>query len=142
MLFGELLHPEILQALGSAGHGSTVLVSDGNFPHATAPLRSAPRVYLNLAPDRFNVTDVLSVLSQAIPIESAAFMTPGQSAPTPIAHAPLIALLPQDATTSFLSRADFYTATTADTLALVIATADIRAYANVLLTLGVRRDFG
>ena len=139
MLLGELVHPEILQALGSAGHGSTVLISDGNFPHATAPFRSAPRVYLNLAPDRFNVEDVLGVLRQAIPIESAAVMSPEGA--TPVAHAPILALLPPAAVVSSLSRDDFYAATAADTLALVIATADTRPYANVLLTLGVRVEF-
>lgn len=30
MLKTELLHPEILQALGEAGHGAQVLIADGN----------------------------------------------------------------------------------------------------------------
>ena len=137
MLFGELVHPEILQALGAAGHGSTVLVSDGNFPHATAPYRSAPRVYLNFAPDRLNVTDIIGVLRSAIPVESAALMGPGASVEAPIAHAAITALLAPTPIT-ILSRDAFYDATAADNLALVIATADTRPYANVLLTIGVR----
>ena len=30
MLTYQLIHPEILQALGQAGHGAQVLISDGN----------------------------------------------------------------------------------------------------------------
>ena len=37
MIRGKLIHPEILAALAGAGHGSKVLITDGNFPHATAP---------------------------------------------------------------------------------------------------------
>ena len=35
MLKGKVLHPEILSAIGSAGHLSKVLISDGNYPHST-----------------------------------------------------------------------------------------------------------
>ncbi len=76
MIRGKLIHPEILAALASAGHGSTVLISDGNFPHATAPSIEAPRVYLNLSPGFLTVSQVLDVLVEAIPIERAALMDP------------------------------------------------------------------
>ena len=36
MLKTNLLHPEILSALGSNGHGSMLLIADGNFPFSTA----------------------------------------------------------------------------------------------------------
>ena len=35
MLKTRLLHPEILNALARAGHGSRVLIADGNYPFAT-----------------------------------------------------------------------------------------------------------
>lgn len=35
MLKTELLHPEVLEALGTSGHGSRVLIADGNYPFAT-----------------------------------------------------------------------------------------------------------
>ena len=35
MLKTPILHPQILHALGRAGHGSKVLISDGNYPHIT-----------------------------------------------------------------------------------------------------------
>ena len=45
MLKTTLLHPEILYALGSAGHGAQVLISDGNYPHATKSNPAAERVF-------------------------------------------------------------------------------------------------
>jgi L-fucose mutarotase len=45
MLKTTLLHPEILYALGAAGHGSKVLISDGNYPHTTGSNPAATRVF-------------------------------------------------------------------------------------------------
>ena len=50
MLKTRLLHPEILQALGEAGHGAQVLIADGNYPLLTRSGAGAHRVHLNLAP--------------------------------------------------------------------------------------------
>src|SRR5947209_15478831 len=74
MIQGPLLHPQILAALGRAGHSSKVLISDGNYPHWTKRGPNAEVVYLNLAPALPTVTDVLNVLVTAIPIEAAHIM--------------------------------------------------------------------
>ena len=50
MLTGKLIHPQILSALGQAGHGAAILIPDGNYPFATGANPLAERVYLNLAP--------------------------------------------------------------------------------------------
>jgi L-fucose mutarotase len=76
MLRYRLTHPTILAALASAGHGSRVLISDGHYPHTTGANPAAERVYLNLAPDRLLVTEVLAALVDAIPVEAATVMTP------------------------------------------------------------------
>ena len=138
MIKGRLLHPEILAALARAGHGSTVLISDGNFPHDTAPAARAARVYLNLSPGRLTVSEVLAAVVSAIPIERATLMSPEDpTAAEPAAHAELLALLPADIVAERLPRNAFYEATRAATLALVVATADQRPYANLILTIGV-----
>ncbi len=49
MINTEIIHPEILKALAGAGHGSTILIADGNFPSSTAVAPEVPRVYLNFA---------------------------------------------------------------------------------------------
>ena len=35
MLKQTLIHPDILEALAAAGHGSKILITDGNFPAST-----------------------------------------------------------------------------------------------------------
>ncbi|HOS03406.1 MAG TPA: RbsD/FucU domain-containing protein, partial [Candidatus Hydrogenedentes bacterium] len=35
MLKQRLIHPEILDALAAAGHGSKILITDGNYPAST-----------------------------------------------------------------------------------------------------------
>jgi L-fucose mutarotase len=138
MIRGKLIHPEILAALAGAGHGSKVLISDGNFPHTTAPSIEAPRVFLNLAPGVLTVSQVLDILVEAIPIERAALMVPQDPAdPTPPAHPDLLGRIPAGVEVDRILRMDFYPATDTPDLALVIATGDMRFYANVLLTIGV-----
>ncbi len=136
MLRSKLLHPGIVEALGRAGHGSVILISDGNFPHGTAPNACAPVVYLNLSPGRASVTDVLEAIVPSIPIESVRLMDNG-SPEAPEAHEPIRALLPASAPVTLIDRTSFYEATKSSDVALVVATADTRLYACVLVTIGV-----
>lgn len=135
MLTYPLLHPEILAALGSAGHGALVLIADGNYPLVTRSHPLARRVYLNLAPDLLRATDVLGVLAGAIPIEAAHVMVP-DSGPEPPIFTEFRALLPALALQP-LERFAFYDAARGPDLALAIATGERRIYANILLTIGV-----
>ncbi|WUH92082.1 RbsD or FucU transport [Streptomyces sp. NBC_00433] len=140
MLRYQLTHPTILAALASAGHGSRVLISDGHYPHTTGANPAAQRVYLNLAPDRLLVTEVLATLTDAAPIESATVMSPPPAQPEPPVFADFRTALPHLPSLDTLDRFAFYDAARAPDTALVIATGDRRTYANLLLTLGVRQD--
>jgi L-fucose mutarotase len=82
MLKQRLTHPQILEALASAGHGSKILITDGNFPAGTMLGDNASQVYLNLEPGKPTVTEVLDVLLTAIPVEAATVMVP-DSGPEP-----------------------------------------------------------
>ncbi|HEU5015046.1 MAG TPA: RbsD/FucU domain-containing protein [Roseiflexaceae bacterium] len=135
MLKYQLLHPEILAALGAAGHGAQVLIADGNYPFATRSNPAARRVFLNLAPGMLTVTDVLEVLVGAIPIEAAHVMVPHAGAEPPI-FAEFRALLPDIELQQF-GRFPFYDAARSPDVALVIATGEQRVYANIMLTIGV-----
>jgi L-fucose mutarotase len=135
MLKTTLLHPEILYALGSAGHGSQVLISDGNYPHATKSNPSAEKVFLNLAPGVLNVTDVLKVVAGAIPVEAVHVMATADGFEPPI-WAEFRDILP-DNSLEPLERFAFYDAASGSDVALVIATGEQRIYANILLTIGV-----
>ncbi|MGW1913390.1 RbsD/FucU family protein [Streptomyces sp. NPDC002076] len=139
MLLTELLHPGILQALAGAGHGSRVLLADGHYPASTATGERATTVHLNLRPGLLDVTSVLDVLLRAIPVESAQVMVPPEGEPEPAAIAEYrsrLAPLPVEA----LGRFEFYDAARSPDLALAVVTADIRTYANLLLTIGVRAE--
>jgi L-fucose mutarotase len=135
MLTYRLLHPEILRALAEAGHGAQVLIADGNYPLATGTRDGARRVFLNLAPDRLRVTEVLEVLAEAVPIEAAHVMTPERGG-EPAIFAEFRSLLPA-VDLHPLGRFAFYDAARGRDLALAIATGERRVYANLLLTIGV-----
>ncbi len=132
----RMLQPDILSALGRAGHGSCVLIADGNYPVSTHSPASAARVFLNLRPGLVQVADVLEVLRDTVPIEQATWMATPDGQPAAI-HQEFLKLLPAGVPTRSLSRADFYAAVSQPTTALVIATGEERRFANILITIGV-----
>jgi L-fucose mutarotase len=136
MLRTRLIHPEILGALAAAGHGSQVLISDGNFPHATATPPSARRVYLNLSPGRVTVTEVLEAIAATVPLEAAAVMRP-HDAEAPAVLEEYRALLPAGTPVEVVERFAFYELARRPDVTLAVATGDQRLYANLLLTIGV-----
>jgi len=137
MLQYKLIHPEILAALGAAGHGSLVLVADGNYPLSTATYPGARRVFLNLTPGIINATEVLKILLEAIPVEAATVMRPIDGS-EPAIFKDFRALLPSKLNLEAMGRQEFYAATAVPKLALAILTGEQRLYANILLTIGVR----
>jgi L-fucose mutarotase len=135
MLKGQLLHPQILSALGASGHGSGILIADGNYPFNTRANPDAERVYLNLAPGLLTVTDVLKTLITAIPIEAAHVMVTADGTEPPI-HAEFRAMLPAIGFGTH-DRHPFYDLCRGSDVSLVIATGEQRIYANILLIIGV-----
>ncbi|MBI5093420.1 MAG: RbsD or FucU transport [Candidatus Hydrogenedentes bacterium] len=135
MLKQRLIHPEILDALAAAGHGSRVLITDGNYPASTKIGENAALVYLNLAPGKVTVTEVLDVLLSAIPVEDAAVMEPA-SGPEPAIFAEFRRLLPE-LDLNKLDRFEFYEEAGGPDTCLQIVTGEQRIYANLLLTIGV-----
>ncbi|MCC7207778.1 MAG: RbsD/FucU family protein [Anaerolineae bacterium] len=135
MLKTTLLHPEILHALGQSGHGSKVLIADGNYPFNTGSNPDATHVYLNLRPGLASVTDIMETLLSAIPVEALHVMqTADGSEPSIYAEfrklAPGMALQP-------VERFAFYDMSRGRDVSLVIASGDQRLYANIMLTVGV-----
>jgi L-fucose mutarotase len=135
MLRTKLTHPGILGALGSMGHGSKVLIADGNFPFITHSNPMATHVFLNLSPGLVNVTQVLEALITAIPIEKAEVMQPHDGS-TPDIFGEFRALLP-DLELDPIERFAFYDLAQQYQVGLVIATGEARVYANLMLTIGV-----
>ena len=139
MLKGKLLHPEILRVLGESGHGSKVLIADGNYPFNSGSPESAELVFLNLTPGMPKVTDVLAALVTAIPIESATVMVPPDGSPQPI-HDEFRTLLPDGLDLTEQKRFEFYDEVKSPSTVLTIATGEQRRFANLLLTIGVIKE--
>ncbi len=140
MIAGRLVHPPLLAALASAGHGATVLLCDGHYPATTAAGRHAQLVHLNLTPGVLDVSAVLDVLLDVLPVEAAAVMVPpdGTDSAAVGAHRERLARDSSAVPVAALDRHAFYDAAKSDDLAVVVVTADVRQYANLLLTVGVQ----
>jgi len=143
VLNGPVTHPYLLRALAAAGHGSRILIADGNYPVATASNPGADTVFLNLARGVVDAATVLESVSRVLPVESAAVMaaelpTPGDP-PIWATFAEILADAGhQVGKLERIGRHDFYArARSADTSA-VIATGEAAVYGNLLLTVGVR----
>ena len=136
MIRCSVTHPQILAALASAGHGSQVLIADGNYPFSTGSNPSATRVYLNLTRGRLSADEVLAALSETVPIEAAHVMTP-TTGPEPPIFGSFRRILPEDVLLRPLERFAFYDAARSENVALVIATGEQRVYANIVITIGV-----
>jgi L-fucose mutarotase len=146
-----LIHPDILSAIGRAGHGSKILIADGNFPAATTLGPNARLVHLNLAPGLLGVTQVLEVLASAIVIEQVELMEPLREGPLAMRGEPpiwtefrkVLGAAGVKGEPAQLKRQDFYRAAQQPEVALVIQTGEQKIYANVLLTIGVvEKDSG
>ncbi len=139
MLKTKLIHPEILYALGKAGHGSRILIADGDYPVSTTAGVNAEIVHLNLAAGIVNCTQVLEVLLHILLIEDAALMDVPAGQPAPLIWDEFTKLFAQNDLVfpiKKLERFDFYKEVSSMNTALVIQTAETREYANLLLTVG------
>lgn len=134
MLNLPVVHPGLLAALARAGHGSTILIADGNYPHETGARPGVERIHLNFAPGLLTVLQVLSGISQIVPVESARVMAPAENEDLPLfsEYRRLLGIELEP-----VERFAFYGAARGPDLALLIATADQQHYANLLLTVGV-----
>jgi len=145
MLKTPVLHPQILGALGRAGHSSKILIADGNYPFQTKKGPNAEMVFLNFAPGQMNVTDVLIGIANTVPIEMAEVMEPMRTGPYAMKNDPPIfeefrkILKARNASLDLtkVERFAFYEAAGTKDAALTIATGEQRIYANILLTIGV-----
>lgn len=145
MLRSRLLQPDILEALGRAGHSSKILIADGNYPFSTRLGPNAKLVCLNLMPGLVSATDVLEAILSAVPIEAATIMAPVKSGPYSLPADPpiwaefkrLIADAGADVEMEKLERFPFFDAASDPNVALTIATGEQRLYSNILLQIGV-----
>ena len=145
MLKTQLLHPQLLSALASAGHGSKILIADGNYPFSTKLGPRAQLISLNLSPGVVSCTQTLQALLSAIPVEAAAVMDYARTGPYALSTDPpiwndfrsILQTSHPNLNLNPIERFAFYEQASQSDVALTIATADQRIYANLLLTIGV-----
>ena len=146
MLKTSVLHPEILATLASAGHLSQVLITDGNYPHITAPNPRAKIVWANFRPGVLCAVTVLEMVADLVPIEFVHVMEPARSGEWAMKdNPPIWAEFKKvlDARSNFrgeltaVQKPQFNEKARSDATALVIATGETAIYANILITIGV-----
>lgn len=148
MLKHQLLHPEISAILAAAGHHSTVLIADGNYPASSKRGPGAKLVSLNLAPGIVTCTQVLETLLSAIPVERVNTMMYEKTGPYALTEDPpvwaefrqVVKAARVKLRLEPLEKWEFYEAVSTSDHVLTIQTADQQRFANVLLTIGVRMD--
>jgi L-fucose mutarotase len=131
----RLTHPPLLRLLAGTGHGSRILLADANYAHDVNVRTGAPVVYLNLRPGLVRLDDVLELIVDAVPLESAVTMRPDDGS-TPSVWARYARLLGPRIALQPLPRLDFYASARERDVAFAVATGDDRLYANLLLTVG------
>lgn len=135
MLTTPITHPELLAALARCGHGTKILLADGNYPHLTGVPAGTTRIALNVTPGLLTVDQILTPLAETVPIESCEFMLTAEAG-TASAVTGYAETLPDVPFTGH-ERFAFYDIARTRDVGLVIATGDQRQYANLLLTVGV-----
>lgn len=147
MLKHHLIHPEINATLGRAGHHAKILIADGNYPASSTLGPNATLISLNLMPGVVNCTQVLEALLSAIPIEAANTMGIPADDPYALQGDPPIwkeyrRIFATSGTQLELKPIDkwqFYDAVASRDHVLTIQTAEQALWANLLLTVGVRK---
>ncbi|MDH3584909.1 MAG: RbsD/FucU family protein [Phycisphaerae bacterium] len=146
MLKHKLIHPKINEVIGRAGHHSKILIADGNYPASSTLGPNAELVCLNLSPGVVTVCQVLEALLAAIPVDIANTMGIPPDDPYAQADPPVWAdyrRLLKEAELEIdlepIQKWDFYEAVRSPDTVLTIQTADQALWANLLLSIGVRR---
>ncbi|HWL06971.1 MAG TPA: RbsD/FucU family protein [Planctomicrobium sp.] len=148
MLKHTLIHPKINEIIGRAGHHSKILIADGNYPAYNTLGPNAELVSLNLMPGLVNCTQVLTALLSAIPVEAANTMGIPVDDPYALRGDPPIweeyrSILKQNGVGIELQpiqKWEFYDAVASRDHVLTIQTGEQALWANLLLTIGVRKS--
>jgi L-fucose mutarotase len=148
MLKHKLIHPQINEIIGRAGHHSKILIADGNYPSSSKKGPNAEIVCLNLMPGVLNCAQVLEAILSAVPIDEINTMMYTQDDPYALDADPpvwddyrkVIADAGLDLELKPIDKWDFYDAVATPDHVLTVQTADRQRYANILLSIGVRMD--
>ncbi|MEI7920696.1 MAG: RbsD/FucU family protein [Planctomycetota bacterium] len=148
MLKHKLIHPQINEIIGRAGHHGKILIADGNYPSSSKKGPNAEIVCLNLMPGVLNCAQVLEAILSAVPIDEINAMMYTKDDPYALDADPpvwddyrkVIADAGLNLELKPIDKWDFYDAVATPDHILTVQTADRQRYANILLSIGVRMD--
>lgn len=148
MLKHTLIHPEINAIIGRAGHHGKILIADGNYPASSTLGPNATLISLNLMPGLVNCTQVLEALISAIPIEAANTMGIPANDPYALGGDPpiwndyrrILKDAKLDVELQPIEKWLFYDAVASRDHILTIQTGEQALWANLLITIGVRKS--
>ena len=135
----SILSPELLKILMEMGHGDTIAIGDGNFPHASIAKNS---ILVRL--DGHGAVEVLDAILTLFPLDtyvdapvSLMEVVPGDNVETPIwdEFAQIVEKHQPGTKIRQIERFEFYE--TAKKCYAVVATGETALYANVILQKGV-----
>ena len=146
MLKHLLLHPQINEVLGRAGHHAKILIADGNYPASSKRGPNAELVCLNLMPDVVTCAQALKAILSAVPIDRVNTMMYTKDDPYTLDRDPpawdefctLLRAAGLDLKLEPIDKWDFYKAVETTDHVLTIQTGDQQRFANLLLSIGVR----
>ena len=138
----SILSPELLKVLMEMGHGDSIVIGDGNFPHASIAKDS---IVVRL--DGHGAAEVLDAILTLMPLDtyvetpvSLMEIVPGDNVETPIwdEFAEIIERHQPGAKIGHIERFKFYE--TAKKCYAVVSTGETALYANVILQKGVVKE--
>ncbi|TSA33615.1 MAG: transporter [Opitutales bacterium] len=147
MLKHHLIHPKINEILGRAGHHSTLLIADGNYPAWNKKGPHAELVSMNLSPGVITVAQALKAILSAVPIDEINTMgIPADDPYAQLGEPPIWKeyreVISQSGSLLQLQpvlKWDFYKAVESPDHVLTIQTGDQALWGNLLLTIGCRQ---
>ena len=146
MLKHHLIHPQITEILGRAGHHAKVLIADGNYPASTKKGPNAQVICLNLAPGIVSVAQVLDAVLSAVVVDSINTMgippddPYAQKGEPPVwkQYRQVISNAGVKVKMEPIEKWDFYKQLDSPDHVLTIQTGEQALWANLLLTIGCR----
>jgi L-fucose mutarotase len=148
MLKHSLIHPRINEILARAGHHSTILIADGNYPASTKKGPNAELVCLNLAPGVVSCAQALQAIISAVPIDFVNTMgVPADDSyaiqgepPVWVSYRKILQNSGLKVELKPIQKWDFYEKVNSPDHVLTVQTGDQSLWANILLTMGCRES--
>jgi L-fucose mutarotase len=146
MIQYELRHPDLLQVLGTVGHGDRIAVVDGNYPTNARRAPHVKLISLNVTHGLVDALTLLRLIGSSVPIESMSYPQPSdevRDGKVRQIHQEFVKVQERmfpDAVVEVLSPADFYEATTDPHLAVMVASGEARHFGSAVLTVGFLPD--